>query len=312
MAVTALSRFRHWALMLGLVVLFPLFFVGGPDWSSGPLFKSAWNLGHILFFAMLVCVARPHRWFSGLSLWLVVTVVVTGFGGFIELAQDGLSRQSDWHDLLRDLIGAWLALAWFQPAARSCGGRYGRMGTRGITLALAIMEMSLVLGVAYQQVQVHRLLPALYDFNSDTPSAYWSGSATIETSSMPTGDPALKIGFGSERHSGAFLDNLPGDWRHYDRLLLTLDNTSAKPIALVLRINDRRHEDGDSAFEDRFNQRLLLQPGSNRFTIDLAAVRTAPANRTMDMDDIRRLGLFAALNPGPTVIYLQDLHLELP
>lgn len=301
-----------------LLILTPLFFLGGPDWASGPLYKSVWNLGHILFFALLVLRIEPQRRLSGLPLWLVVTAAVMLVGALIEWAQGSVNRQSDWHDVLRDLIGAWLVLAW-QPSGISTHSPSvkGNILAKGITLALLALELMLVVRVAYQQFQVQRLLPALYDFSETQPQQFWSGSASMETVLLETtaplpSQPALKISLSTERYSGVSLDNLPSDWRGYQTLHLAIDSSSDKPIALVLRINDTRHDRGDNAFQDRFNQRLLLRPGSNEFDIDLAAVRTAPEGREMEMDDIRRLGLFAVLHPQPANIYLRDLHLELP
>lgn len=77
---------------LVLVIVAPLFFVGGPDWASGPLYKSAWNLGHIMFFAVLTLAVRPDRWLRGWQLWLVCTAVIFAAGWTIEGLQGSFGR----------------------------------------------------------------------------------------------------------------------------------------------------------------------------------------------------------------------------
>ncbi|MDX1756076.1 MAG: succinyl-CoA synthetase subunit beta [Marinobacter sp.] len=296
---------------LALVLLAPLFFFGGPDWSSGPLYKAAWNLGHPLFFALLTLWANPWRWLSGWSLWLSVTVATTLIGIGVEVIQDSIDRQADWHDLLRNLMGAWLVLAW-QPS-RSCGTPPIQLSlqrtARFATAALVLLEISSVAQVAYQQYEVYRQLPRLYDLSLEHPRRYWSGALNRVSNFRGSNRPALEIALGTERYSGVSLHNLPSDWLGYDALHLELHNPSNAPLTMTLRVNDVRHDRGDNAYGDRFNTRLFLQPGINEFTIDLDEVRTAPATRSMDMNEIRRIVLFTTYLPSPETVYLTEIRL---
>ncbi len=295
-------------------MLLPLFFTGGPDWASSPLVKAIWNLGHIAFFWLLVTWLYPSQTRPTWRAWGLVTVAVLIVGALVEAAQDGLQREADWHDMLRNLAGAWLALAW-QMRAEPCQPGVGRLRMwrpRALPLALVLFELALVVQVATQQVLIQQQLPVLYDFSSQQPQRYWSGNVSRDRDLAQTGSHALKINLGTEQYSGASLDNLAANWRGYDTLTLSLLNPSQSPLAMTLRINDRRHDRGDNAFDDRFNQRLRLKPGLNHFTIDLDQVRNAPTGREMEMNDIRRLGLFAARLPSPRVVYLVAMSLNLP
>ena len=89
-----------------------------------------------------------------------------------------------------------------------------------------------------------------------------------------------------------------------------LFNPGQEPLTLTLRINDLAHDRGDNAYGDRFNTRLVLDPGANTFAINLDDVRNAPASRHMDMANVRRLGLFAVRLPAPRTVYLSDLRLN--
>ncbi|MDX1457080.1 MAG: succinyl-CoA synthetase subunit beta [Marinobacter sp.] len=296
---------------LALLLILPLFFFGGPDWSSGPLYKSAWNLGHVLFFGLLTLWINPRRWLSGWPLWLTATAAVALIGAGIEALQDGLDRQADWHDVFRNLIGCWLVLAW-QPSPRrkSALSQLNIQRTaRFATAALVLLEVSSVGQIAYQQYQLYQQLPHLYDFSHDHPKRYWSGALSRDVTLAAVDHATLKIRLGTEQYSGVSLHNLPGDWRDYDRLLLNLYNPSVAPFTMTIRVNDVRHDRGDNAYNDRFNTRLFVRPGHNEFSISLEDIRTAPANRQMDMDEIRRIGLFTVYLPSPETVYLTEIRL---
>ncbi|OZB20634.1 MAG: hypothetical protein B7X58_00645, partial [Marinobacter sp. 34-60-7] len=121
---------------------------------------------------------------------------------------------------------------------------------------------------------------------------------------------AVALNLDTGAYSGASLNNFPGDWRGFDRLILELHNPSDAPLDMTLRIHDLTHDRGKQIYADRFNTRLALNPGNNRFEIDLERIANAPAQRPMDMSEVRRIGLFASRLPAPRTIYLTDLRLE--
>ncbi|MDC0661571.1 succinyl-CoA synthetase subunit beta [Marinobacter sp. SS21] len=296
---------------LTLLLMLPLFFFGGPDWSSGPLYRSAWNLGHILFFGLLTLWINPRRWLAGWPLWLSVTTMVLLVGIGLELLQDGLDRHADWHDVFRNLIGCWLVLAWHPSIGDRSPPRQVSIlhTTRFATTALVLLELWSVAQVAYQQYQIVRQLPNLYDFSEPHPESFWSGSMSRDIARNGSAEPTLKIQLGTEQYSGVWLHQLASDWRDYQRLELVLFNPSTSPFTMTLRINDVRHDRGDNAYDDRFNTRLFLRPGLNEFTIDLREVRDAPATRQMDMSNLHRLGLFTVYLPAPEIVYLTRIRL---
>ncbi|HKK57784.1 MAG TPA: hypothetical protein VJ956_16110, partial [Marinobacter sp.] len=80
-------RLLFWLALAGVLCLFPLFFVGGPGWSDGPLYQAVWNLGHPIFFALLTLTVRPWRFVSGWRLWALASTVVIVLGLGIEFVQ---------------------------------------------------------------------------------------------------------------------------------------------------------------------------------------------------------------------------------
>lgn len=295
----------------GMVLIAPFFFIGGPGWTDGPLYKSAWNLGHILFFALLTIAVQPWRIWTGWTLWGLTTLAVLLIGVLIELLQYGFSRQMDWQDILRNMLGLWAILAVQPPAPRAGHSRLTTWCLRIIVAALLISEAAGTARVAVQQYHVSQLLPALYDFNEPDPSPFWNGSITPasgNTESQP--EDQLRISFSTNRYSGVSLHNFPGDWRSYENLIIVLHNPQDHPLRMTLRINDLAHDLGANAYNDRFNTSLELPPGEQSFRLDLDLVREAPARRAMDMQNIRRLGLFVSRLPEPATVYLRDIRLE--
>lgn len=302
---------RRLSLLAGIASLLiaPFLFIGGPDWASGPLLRSAWNLGHVLLFALLTLAIRPWRWFNGWRLWMAVTAVLLGVGLAIELFQSSLGRDLDGHDLLRNLIGSWLVLAGRPVLSRDLPTTRAERLMAGIVGLLLCVELGATGVVATQQWQVHQQLPQLYDFGRNNPEAFWEGNLSLSRQHTAEHPFSLQLDLGTELYAGVTLHNLPSDWRSYDQLAITLFNPDPEPLTVTLRINDVAHDRGDNAYADRFNTRLTLAPGLNIFNLSLEQVASAPRQRRMDMDQIRRLGLFAVRLPAPRSVFLVDLRL---
>ncbi len=302
--------------LAGVVLITPFFFIGGPGWTDGPLYKSAWNLGHILFFALLTLAVQPWRFWTGWKLWGLSTVAVLLVGLGIEVLQYGTSRQMDWQDIIRNLIGLWAVLAIRPLASPTRRSVLATWSLRIIVGVLLVAEAAATAGVALQQYRVSQLLPALYDFGQSDPSPFWKGPIRKEPIDPVCGSKGnsregeLRISLTTDRYSGVSLNNFPSDWRHYSHLVIVLHNPQDHPLPMVLRINDVEHDLGDNAYNDRFNTRLVLPPGEQSFRLDLDVVRNAPAGRTMDMGSVRRLGLFASRLKEPKTVYLRDIRLE--
>ncbi|MBW7470686.1 succinyl-CoA synthetase subunit beta [Marinobacter sp. F4218] len=231
-------------------------------------------------------------------------------GTLIEAAQSQLDREADWHDILRNLIGVWLILAWHPLIA-------GRVRPNALMIGLAVASTLFVmveLGstgmVAARQFEVSHLLPKLYDFEHEDPSAFWHGDLAPSPHPVRDHGRSLRIELDTDLYSGASLVNLPADWREYDRLNISLFNPDPSPLPMTLRINDLKHEHGDNAHNDRYNTSFTLTPGLNTFTLALEDIRNAPKDRTMDMSRIHRLTLFASRLPALRTIYLLDLRLD--
>ena len=305
------ERLLRWLMLAALVCLFPLFFIGGPGWSSGPLIKSTWDLGHPIFFGLLTFYSRPWRFLSGWRLWVWFSLAVVILGLGIEFTQSFSGGDVSARDLLRNLTGLWMVLA-----ARHWASFRGPLRARDwlirvVVLGLVSIDLIPVGRIAVQQVHVSLLLPELYDFEQDEPERFWRGNVSKSKGEAcgSIADNPLSIRMTTRRYSGATLDNLPSDWRGYERLTLVLWNPQDYEISVTLRINDLAHEKGQNVYRDRFNRSFQIKPGVNRIQQDLKAVATAPQDREMDMDDIRRLMLFTSNLNQPARLCLGELRL---
>ncbi len=303
------QRFRSLAL-IGVVALTPLLFIGRPEWLPGGLNYAAWNLGHVLLFALLTLAINPRRWLSGWSLWLASTGVVLTFGIAVEVAQTELGRDFDWRDVLRNLIGLWFVLAW-QPVLTM---RVRKSATTAILVSasslLMLYELNTTGVQAARYFKLEHQLPQVYDFDHSNPAPFWRGPVAPSPEHNDGHDQSLRIELGTERFSGASLYRLPSDWEAFETLNLRLFNPESEPLTLVLRVNDQEHERGSNAYSDRFNTRLTLPPGSSSHTVAIADIENAPASRTMNLRRMRRLTLFAVQLQEPRTVFLQELRLD--
>lgn len=305
------ARICQYLAFAGIVLIAPFFFIGGPGWTDGPLYKSAWNLGHILFFALMTIAVQPWRIWTGWRLWAFATLAVFLLGLGIEVLQYGLSRQMDWHDILRNLLGLWAVLAVWPRAFRG-GFSYPTVwALRIIVAVLLLAEVGNTARIGVRQYEVSQLLPALYDFSHRDPAPFWNGPITPTSGTRQSERQGqLEISLSTSRFSGVSFDNFPSDWRGYSHLIIVMYNPQDHPLPMTLRINDVEHDLGNNAYNDRFNTRLELLPGEHRFRLDLELIRNAPAGRSMDMAAIRRLGLFTSGLTEPKTVYLRDIRLE--
>jgi hypothetical protein len=110
-------------------------------------------------------------------------------------------------------------------------------------------------------------------------------------------------------YSGVALEYFPGDWSGFRALEIEILNPSPESLDITCRIHDRRHEKGEQRHSDRFNKMYRLQPGWNNLRIDLEEVARAPAGRTMDLGEIRFVGLFATKLPASRTIFIDYVRL---
>ena len=295
-----------WLFMPLLILLFaaPFFFVGGPDWSSGPLFTACWDLGHLAFFSLLfMLIQRKHalvKW----QQWLTVTLVVLVISCVIEFIQTKVGRDGDWHDVVKNLTGTWLGLFWFQkPRPLVWAGRV-------LAILLLIPPLFIVARMAYLQEQAGKKFPLLSDFEQPYDVLRWEGPVAQSQDYASQGKYSLKISLTTRKFSQASFKLFFGDWTGYEQLMFDVYNPGKDVVPMTLRIYDAEHELRHYAFNDRFNQSVLVSPGWNHYSFSVAAIENSPKDRKLDLQMVHDVTLFATRLPKPQVIYLDNFRLE--
>ena len=297
------------------MVCFVLFFVGGPDYYSSRSFKNFWDLGHILFFAILTYLILAN-WPERLKTTffrqsLIAVALAIALGSMVELAQTASFRTTDLMDVARDTIGCLVALAFLVPA-REKMSKTARRILQTTTVILVAMAVSPLAIAIMDEAAARNQFPVLADFETPFETGRWSGNADflIDHNIHFHGKAALKVTLNTAQYSGVALKYFPGNWQGYDALQLSIYNPDPQPLRLTCRIHDHRHTLGAQRYEDRFNKAYRVAPGWNLIRIPLAQVENAPQKRKMALNQIQGLGIFAVSLPKSRTVFLDYIRLE--
>ena len=306
MLETYLRTARAKKVMLALLaVIAPLFFWGGPNEYSSALFKALWDCGHLGFFVIFVAFldtrVKLDNWRPAVYLSLTVFVV----GGLIEIIQAHTGRDGNWGDLLRDLVGTWLGLFWFQRANRWIW--YGRI----ISVVLVLPSLFTVFFAAAFQLHTQLQFPVIANFESPIDIYGHRDHVARSPDFASQGNYSLKISLEQNKpYSGITFDRLYPDWSGYKHLTFDIYNPEASAFTMSLRINDAQHQINGWHDMDRYNARFVVNPGWNHLVFSLKEVQQGPAHRQMEMTAITHLVIFASQIPTAQYIYLDNVHLE--
>lgn len=243
--------------------------------------------------------------------------VAVMLGGLTELAQMPVGRDASWVDLRSDAIGAAAFLGLSTVLDSRVRGWFMRGGIVTASLILFAVHCVPLVEVAGAYLRRNAAFPVLQDFTQRLDASFMTHRKTdIGLRPLPApwaqrpGEMALWIKFQAGPWPGVdFFEPRP-DWSAYRYLLLDVTNPTATVLPLRLRVNDVRH---DNRMNDRFNTRLPVAPMTRQvLRIPLAAVRSAPATRAMDMSNIADLLFFrvSGENEGADQMYLSRVWLE--
>jgi hypothetical protein len=289
--------------------------------------RTAFDAGHALVFGVFAVgvLGLLRRYLDGddarrRRAYGAAFVLATVAGVVTELGQVAATRDADPWDALRDVVGA----AAFLLFAATLDGDLVRwparpwIPVRGVVRVVAVT----VLLFAFVPLAVvatsygfrNAAFPHLLDFES-----YWESrfvrthdaSVTLGYLPDPWRDPNRIVGvvrFEPARWPSLDLREPYPDWRGFRALTLRVWSEQSERVKLAIRIDDA-HSADTGAFADRFNRKLAVEPGENRFEIplaDLAAVRDG----RFDLGDVRRLMLFLDGPDRAVQLYVDDLRLE--
>jgi len=299
-----------------VAILALLFFFGGPNYYSTRSFKHFWDLGHIIFFAIFTYIIlslwqqlskltfrRQCAWIFAITLLIGVTV---------EIGQSGIGRSPDLGDLIRNFIGASLALFFWAPSRKEVSKLVLRI-SQAVTVTAIVISFVPLAAAIIDEWTATKQFPVLSDFETPFEMDRWGGDAefSIDQKIAYHGKSSLKALLNTSTYSGVSLEYFPADWQGYRALEFGIYNPSTESLKMTCRVHDRQHTrgPGPELYEDRFNRSYLLAKGWNPIAIDLADIAHAPKNRRMNLSQIQGIGIFAVQLPQPRVIYLDYIRL---
>jgi VanZ family protein len=313
MSPIEISKKYRTLLTTTLALISILFFIGGPEYQSPRSFQTTWNLGHIIFFALLPLMIfsfQIKKEFKPITQAAMVIGITLILGIAVELFQYGFNRTPDMGDLTRNMIGAMIAIFFLLPTKKALS-RPTLLIMKSFTVILAIAQFYPIVIALLDEHNARRYFPILADFQTPFQIHRWSESDIFSISHIPNNpeNPALKANLTTDQYSGVSLKHFPGNWQNYQWLQFRVYNPSTEPITLTCRIHDKKHTQGLQQYNDRFNNTYHITQDWNTIAINLNNVRQAPATRTMELSNIYGIGIFATRLPHPRTIYIDDLKL---
>ena len=303
-----------WLLLFAIGSFF--LFYGGLDHQAFRSVKELWNIGHIVYFALTVYLLAKLGFLKKVPLpylWLGFLLLSLLWGTLIEVLQYDTQRTPDLADIVRDLTGCLLVLA-FHPGLLKFPGFVGRVIIRLVVSSLFIIQLIPLTVALVDEITAHFQFPVLSNFETPYEIGRWDGGAGREVVQLdPESDSfQLKIRLTTSTYSGVGMKYFPADWSGYKSVNLKFFIPYDKLLRLVIKIYDAQHELKPNAYahRDRFNKSVELNPGWNEITIPLSSVESAPRKRNMDLSQIRGISFFTIRLPDPRVIYLDSISLQ--
>jgi VanZ family protein len=304
-------------LPLVAAVCFILCFVGYPNTHKLRSLDILWNLGHIATYCLWTYLLVEHygplkRQAYGYQ-WIWVMGFALLFGALIEIIQrEYLGRTADFEDIIKNMLGCGLSLAFFAPTRKN-NGHLMRLPLQLMVLS-ALMGEFIPLAQAFTDEWIAKeQFPIIGTFEAPSEITRWKPSnskITIDHHIKKQGKSSLRIDLTDSIYSGANLEFFPRDWRGFASISFSIYNPQKSQLYMVCRINDFDHNHHGYHYEDRFNKRIPVAPGWNHIEIPMEQIENAPVNRSMNMAEVDLFTVFFHKLDQPQSVYIDDLRLR--
>jgi len=297
--------------------------------SNTFFWRSAFDFGHIPLFGVIsisflgLSKGLFRSKFKSRYIHYLIAFFLTSFLGVLtEALQYYSPRDADFMDVVRDTVGAICFLGFYLTFDGEKDKNKDVLSPKiknsiRVVVVLILIAALIPTGIwAYAFICRANSLPVICDFESKWENKFlYSDFASLEIVKFPMGiggnkaNHAEKIRFNAKPGVGSafYIEEPYPDWTSYKYFLFDIYSEYADPFNLMIRINDRTHNQDSS---DRFNRKLIIEPGLNNISIPLDAVRNAPETRQMDMHDIDLIIIFPKSPAENLVLYLDNIRLE--
>ena len=295
-----------------IILCLPLLFFGDPSRFHFRLLPYIWDLGHIVLFAtitwLILSIWSQLSAISDYKLLPVTLIIVVSVSIPIEMLQGFYDRENSFLDVMRNCVGASIAIAF---RSRVFVERQLKTGVILKTLVSGLLLISVypLIINSIDLVISYRSFPVLSDFESSLQLSRWHGNNLKIRQPESAKNRVLEALFTTEEYSTLNLNDFPGNWTGFSFLKFRVLNPDTLTRRLNLRINDKYHAGNNWDYHDRFNQELLLAPGWNNIVIDLNKVKVQPKYRNLDMSNIYKIALFSFNSGVERKYYFDDFVL---
>jgi len=297
-----------------LVAIFLMFFIRGPGYYAPRHLNTLWNLGHIVFFALLPFAVSSYLERRLESFWsqcMLVVATSVGLGTIIEIVQYGLRIDVDLGDIFRDVIGGFFGLFFLLPSRSRIRKRWLRI-LQTMVVCLVVLQVYPVIVAFADEYIARQQFPVLSSFETPWEIERWNGSAdyAIDDEVYHSGKHSLRVVLKTGLYSGVSLFYFPKNWEGAKRFHFSVYNPSAGLLPLTCRIHDQNHSRTQQLHTDRFNRKYSLAHGWSTIVIDIQDIRDAPAGRQMDLKHVQEVGIFATNLRQSRTIFIDDVGLD--
>ncbi len=179
-----------------------------------------------------------------------------------------------------------------------------------ITFRIIVVLCSLVLVACQKPPEFN------YDFESDETlsNLYWQCGTVFSLSEehVTSGQKSLKVelhpapaGSGNI-YPGLTFKNFSKNWTRYSSLLFDIYNPEEIPILLNIRIDDLE----DPPYADRYNAKLMVEPGENHFALPFEKFMTSGTGRQLELKTIYSVSLFRSSPEKTSTLYFDHFRIE--
>lgn len=307
-----MKKYGQIALLILLILIFPLFFSGMFFDGGGRVYREVWNSGHLFFFGGLTYILltmnyakvqwRGFRFFGVFAIVVTVAVMVEGVQVLLP------DRTPDLGDLFKGIAGSTIVLLYFSPEV-SLRKRLVFYGSAAVFLCYAMFSL---VTVVYDEISMYRSFPLLSGLESPYEIKRWSTQKEVRrvTTPVKTGRYALEVRLAPGRYPGVSLKHFPRNWKGAKSLQFSVFNPD-DPFVLHYRLHDRTHEEHIQRYDDRFNDRQEIEQGWNMVEIPMTEVKRAPVTREMDLENMRNLTIFLVGTDKEQLFYIDDVLLKM-
>jgi len=269
--------------------------------DSGRVFHAWWDFAHVPAFTFISSGALfLFRWLNysriqQLSVWMATLLFVP----VIEFLQGYLGRQQDINDILYGVVGCMIGGALY---AGSILDNFPARAARYFAVAMAISAMVYPVRLWLDDRRVDKMFPVLSSFDSPLEVTRWNIKGC---------DVVLKHGWeitvsDEVKYPSMVLRDKMRDWSFATGLGLDIFLHGYAPIAMTIIVDDAP---GVQPYENRFQQLVMLKPGTNTVLFDRQLLGFKTDGRPMNLNQISGLGIYFMQSDAGRMLRLNKVFL---